>query len=324
MPQPSIAYAVGCVRSSSRRPLGRAQLERLLAASSYEEARRQLTDMGFGGAQEEDITKLSASALEDACTYLRRITPNPELTDAFLLRYDAQNIKALLKARILDEAPEALSNCGTIAPDVLRHAVSERVYTKLPLPFKEALEALEKRIALDVNPMEIDARIDRAAFMMMVERVEASGCETARTYVKGKADLQNLVTVLRLRSMRGLKLSPQELYLPGGSITKWPAVNELEDRLPKLFLSWPVAIREAIGRAVRDASKIPALEKAAEDYLIQLWRPFRHEPFAIEVLIGWLFAHERAAQAVRLIMAAKLNGFSEEAVRERLREAYGQ
>lgn len=324
MPQPSIAYAIGCVRAPSRKPLGRQELERLIAASDYEEARRQLSDLGYGGGQEGSVSALSVRALENACAYLRRISPAPELTDSFLLRYDAQNLKILLKARILGEAPEALSGCGTIAPDTLRHAVSERVYRKLPSPLKEAMEALEKRVALEVKPIEIDARIDRAAYALMLSKAEASGCKTALEYFSRRADLQNLITTLRLRNMGGLDIAEEELYLPGGSIKKWPEGAEAAEKLPRLFMGWPAAVREAVSRAVADAGRIPALEKAAEDYLLSLWRPFRHEPFAPEALIGWLLAHERAAQAVRLILAAKLNGFSEETLRERLREAYGQ
>ena len=131
MPQSSIAYAIGSARAPSRRPLGRSDLERLISASGYEEARRQLADMGYGGGQDEDAGQLSVMALEEACAFLRRITPDPALTDAFLLRYDAQNLKTLLKARILGEEPEGLSFCGTIDADVLRLAVSDRVYKKL-------------------------------------------------------------------------------------------------------------------------------------------------------------------------------------------------
>ena len=89
MPQSSIAYAIGSARAPSRRPLGRSDLERLISASGYEEARRQLADMGYGGGQDEDAGQLSVRALEQACAFLRRITPDPALTDAFLLRYDA-------------------------------------------------------------------------------------------------------------------------------------------------------------------------------------------------------------------------------------------
>ena len=75
---------------------------------------------------------------------------------------------------------------------------------------------------------------------------------------------------------------------------------------------------------MKNASRLPALEKAADDYLISLFRPQRYDPYAIEVLIGWLLAHEREAGAVRLILAGKLNGFDEGLIRERLREAYGR
>ena len=324
MPQSSIAYAIGSARAPSRRPLGRSDLERLISASGYEEARRQLADMGYGGGQDEDAGQLSVRALEQACAFLRRITPDPALTDAFLLRYDAQNLKILLKARILGEEPEGLSACGTIAADVLRHAVSERVYKKLPTGFMEAMQALEKRIALKVDPMEIDAVIDRAAFQMALERMKETKSDTARQYFSAKADLQNAVTALRLHALKGLNVKPEQLYLPGGSIKKWPEANDLEEKLPRLFAAWPSGVREAVILSLSDAARIPVLEKAAEDHLLSMWRTFRHEPFAVEALIGWLLAHERAAQAVRLIMAAKRNGFSEEALRERLREAYGR
>lgn len=324
MPQPSIAYAVGCVRAPSRSPLGQAQMERLLSAPSYEEARKQLPDMGFDLSEDDSIATMAVRALEDTCTFLKRVTPDPELTDAFLLRYDAQNLKSLLKARILGEKLEALSACGTIKPDLLRHAVAERVYIKLPIQIKEALEALEKSMAHEVRPMEIDARIDRAVFAMMLERAKKSGSQTARDYFRDRADTQNAIILLRLHALPGLKPAREDLLLPGGSIHAWPPENELGEKLPKLFSAWPVKVRDAIKRATEDASQIPAFEKVAEDHLLNLWRPFGHEPFAIEALIGWLLAHERAAQAVRLIMAAKLNGFSEEAVRERLRDAYGQ
>ena len=114
MPQSSIAYAIGSARAPSRRPLGRSDLERLFSASGYEEARRQLADMGYGGGQDEDAGQLSVRALGQACAFLRRITPDPALTNAFLLRYDAQNLKILLKARILGEEPRMLAGATDI------------------------------------------------------------------------------------------------------------------------------------------------------------------------------------------------------------------
>lgn len=326
MPQPSIAYAVGRVRAQAAKPLGEAQLERLLNAASYQDARHTLAEMGWIGAEEEDITQLSVRMQEAACQKIREITPDPVLTDAFLLRYDAQNLKALLKARILGEQPESVSLCGTIATDILRHAVTERVYNKLPGEFAKAMQTLDKSMALRVNPMEIDARIDQALYLMIGDKLKKSTSKAAHDYFSSKADLQNAVTFLRLSHMKGTGIPLKDLLLPGGSIAQavWLNLLDKPEKLPRLFAAYGEEVKAAVMAAASDNKVIPSLEKAADDYLLSIFRPYRHEPFAIEVLIGWLLSHERAAGAVRLIMAGKRNGFSREIIRERLREAYGR
>ena len=117
-----------------------------------------------------------------------------------------------------------------------------------------------------------------------------------------------------------------DLLLPGGTISNkvWLALMDTPEKLPRLFLSYGQGIRAVLSAALLNHKAIPALEKVSDDYLLSLFRPFRHEPFAIEALIGWLLAHEREGGAVRLIMAGKRNGFSEYLIRERLREAYGR
>ncbi len=42
------------------------------------------------------------------------------------IRHDAQNLKLLFKARILETEAEGLSGCGTIPVDTMAHAVMER------------------------------------------------------------------------------------------------------------------------------------------------------------------------------------------------------
>lgn len=51
-------------------------------------------------------------------------------------------------------------------------------------------------------------------------------------------------------------------------------------------------------------------------------RQKRHETVALEPLLGYFVAREREMEMLRLVMAAKVNDFSQEAVLERLREMY--
>lgn len=326
MPQPSIAYAIGRVRASVRKPLGEAQLERLLASPSFEDARHTLAEMGWTGAEEEDIGRLSVQMQELACAKIREITPDPELTNLFLLRYDAQNLKTLLKARILGEQPESLSLCGTLSPEILRHAVAEHVYHKLPAAFATVMNSLEKSLVIHINPMEIDAKIDQSYYMMVQETLKKIKSKAAKNYFSAKADLQNAVTFLRLLAMKELDLPMKDLLLPGGTITQavWLGLWDHPEKMTRMFAPYGKGISTALGAALLNNKAIPALEKEADDYLLSLFRPYRHEPFAIEALIGWLLSHERESGAVRLIMAGKRNGFPEGLIRERLRDAYGR
>ena len=326
MPQSSIAYAVGRVRAAARKPLGEAQLERLLSAAGYDEALRLLGEMGWPDPQGLNVEQLSVQMLEQACSRLREITPDPMLTDTFLLRHDAQNLKSLFKARILGVKADGLSDCGTIPLDTLHHAVTEHIYKKLPPAFESVMKALEKSIALEVNPMEIDVRIDQALYGMIEQRLKSSKSQPSKDYFAGKADLYNAIAYLRLNAMQTNDIKFEDILLPGGTINKkgWLEIAVKPEKLASSFRKYGKTIQLRLMKAQQDAKEVPALEKAADDYLLGLFRPMRNDPFSIEVLIGWLLSHEREASAVRLIMAGKLNDFPQELIRERLREAYGR
>lgn len=326
MPQTSIAYAVGRVRAAVRKPLGNAQLERLLAASSYQEALQILGEMGWQDADQQGIDRLSTQILEETCSMLKDISSDPELTEAFLLRHDAQNLKTLIKARVLNAVPEGLSECGTLKTDMLRHAVNEHDYKKLPPVFQAAMNELEKKIALTLDPMKIDVHIDQALYAEIGKRSNSFKSKAARQYFTAFVDFKNAVAYLRLFAINRAEKDFMDSKLPGGLIanTKWKTILEKPERLAAAFKDYPVPLVVALSNAQADPSKIPSLEKKVDDYLLSLFQPYRNEPFSIEVLIGWLLAHEREAGAVRLIMAGKQNDFPEELIRERLREAYGR
>lgn len=326
MPQPSIAYAVGRVSAPAWKPLGESQLDRLLSSSGYEEGLRLLSEMGWQRADNQDVEAISVVRLEKVCKLLRSISPEPEITDAFLMRHDAQNLKALLKARILGIAPEGLTNCGTIPLEKLRHAVIERVYYSLPEPFGKVMMELEKRISLTVNPMEIDIRIDQALYAFLGEKLKKSTSRAAGKFFSGKVDILNLIAFLRLEGMGMKPEAILDYLLPGGTITKlnWARVGESKALLDYHFLPYGRKVLDAMKEAAGNLAALPMLEKAMDDYLLSLFKAGKVEPFSLDVLLGWLLAHEREAAAVRLIMAGKLNGFSREQISERLREAYGR
>ena len=66
-----------------------------------------------------------------------------------------------------------------------------------------------------------------------------------------------------------------------------------------------------------------AFERWCDDYLADRLRSQQYTPFTIGPLVNYLTRKQNEIKSVRLILAAKRNGLPEDAVRERLRNAYG-
>ena len=65
-----------------------------------------------------------------------------------------------------------------------------------------------------------------------------------------------------------------------------------------------------------------AFEKWCDDYLTEVMRSQKWEPFGIGPIVAYILARENEMKAVRLILSAKINNLSEETVKERLRSMY--
>lgn len=325
MPQPSVSYACGRVGVLRRGMLRTQQLERLLATHTYAEACRALSEIGYAGAEGSDFQTAADEHVRKACELIVAVTPDPAVTDCFLLRYDAHNLKVLVKSRQLAVKPEYLSRCGTLKPDVLRHAVSERRYHALPAPLADAMNELEKTLARGFDPMTVDAEIDRATYRLIFERLRGARAPKVTRYFTAKVDLLNIVILLRVRRMGKDAAFFARLYLPGGQIGLQSLQKAFDepDRLGKLAKPYGEKVYRAAAAAALDADRLPLLEKTADDYLYGLFGDTKYQTDTLDVLIAYLLAAQREATDVRLIMTGKLNGFSADELSERVRELHG-
>lgn len=325
MPQPSISYACGRIGVLGRNALKSAHLERLMAAHTYEEALRTLLDIGFLSAEGVDFQTASDQHVLKACQLLRSISPNPQVTDCFLLRYDVHNLKVLLKSRFLAKQPEFLSECGTTSVHLLRHAVTDHSYAQLPEYLKDAMEHLEKELVVNFSPLRIDTELDKAMYRQVFSNLKGKHVFVVENYFRAKVDLQNFIMLIRVKNMGKDARFFDSISLPGGQIS----VNTFErnfdepDRLGKMMLRYGTNISQNAMASALSPAQLPVMEKEADDYLYGLFKPFQYTVDSIETLIAYLLQKQREATDVRLILAGKLNNFDSEAVTERVRDLHG-
>jgi len=325
MPQQSISYACGRIGVLKRSALHKAHIERLLAAPQQQEAMRVLADIGFVTADQADFQAAADQHIRKACNLINAVSTDPLMTDCFFLRYDVHNLKVLIKARHLAHAPEFLSSCGSINLETLKHCVADRTYAMLPKELADGLKKLEKRIAVEFDPLLVDAELDKAMVRQIFKNLEGKENTAAYRYFQAKADLTNLTMLLRVRAMGKDAAFFETLALDGGKAGKRGFVNAFtdNDRLARLAGFYGMTVRQAAQAAALDSAKLPYFEKVADDYLYGLFAPYRYETAGIEVLIAYLLQKQREAADVRLILTGKINGFPPEAVQERVRELNG-
>ena len=104
MAQDNALYAVARIRCHENGLIGRERMARMIAGTA-EEAMQVLTGAGYGGAAAAegtaDVEALIAAELARTDALVREVSPDPALTELFLMQADVHNLKALYKLRLL-------------------------------------------------------------------------------------------------------------------------------------------------------------------------------------------------------------------------------
>ena len=87
--------------------------------------------------------------------------------------------------------------------------MAEHPYAALPSTLKKPLDELEKRLALNVDPLDIDATLDKALYSTVFALLPGKE-RTARQYFIARVDLLNLIMALR-----ALHMGKNEAFLQG-------------------------------------------------------------------------------------------------------------
>ncbi len=322
MPQDSIYYAIGRISLIEANAINSAKLERLLQANSAPELRRILVEYGWPDSGNDEQNALEH--IQNACKLVLELTTHVEMVNLFLLKSDVTNLKIILKASALNIEPELLSPNGTIEPEKLRLAAEEKRYDILPEELQTAVKEIEDIILQDnIDPMRIDIALDKA-YMSYVFNKLPKKQKLLHKYFTTIADTTNYAMAIRSMYLGKPYEFLKKMLLPGGNISesKWQKAYEEPENLPLLMQVYGGKLYQSAIAAFMDDTKIASFQKEADDKLLELFFPYKSSIDKDERLIGHLLMRDREAQAIRLILAGKENGFSNEIIQERLRELY--
>ena len=328
MPQSSYIYACARIRCLENGLLSTSAIQRM-ADGTLEDAMRMLADARYGGipdASVSDVERMIDHEIGSASHEIRELSPDPKLTDLFLLYNDVQNLKVLLKARMLGDPETGWQPGGLYSREELENSVRDQKYDLLPEEMQDMLNALESSLKVNVDPQQISVTLDQAYVKHCMNTAAASGSAFAMSYFRELADYDNLLTFLRMRGADAAKEEMARMLLPEGFLPLRGLIGTYDqpvESLLALVRDHPSrdSLRAGIEEVIR-TGRVGALEKARDDRLISLVKEHRFDTDTIYPVLGYYLARLREAQAIRLIITAKKNNLDDSVIAERLRSLY--
>ncbi len=329
MPQPSYAYACARISALEKSLFGKDAVRRM-AEGSLEDALRQLSDAKYGNlpdATGEDTERMIESVRKQTAETIRELSPDSALTDLFLIQTDAQNLKVLIKARLLGMTDTVFLEGGLYSREQLGAMVAEAKYDLLPEDLKTAMQRLEAKLKISQEPQLVSVYADYGYHAHCLTASKTVKEPFVKQYFAALCDFNNVITFLRMRAMGAQKEDLKEVLLPsaGVQIESLIAAYELSAETLTKAISGSVAksaLQDGLNQMLVTGN-IAMLEKTRDDYLLSLVNEHRHESMTIFPVVGYYLARDREAKAVRLILTVKRNGLDDAVIAERLRELYG-
>ncbi len=325
-------YASSRIHALERYMVGRERMEVLADCRCVEDAVAKLAEYGltlpedFGDVTPAAWEEMLLGALKHAYAEVEGAVPDPAPFRSFRYPYDCNNLKVAVKCAIRGIPTEGLLyDFGTVPAEDVEAILREGKETAhFPPAMANAVRVARERYAATGDPRAIDATLDQACYADMLSALAALGDDTVVGWMRAKLDLVNVVICLRiLRMKRGAagEAFLTDTLLPGGT-------------LPESFFTsayaagesglWAALIPTDYTRLARlgDAPALSAVEKAADDLWMERVRRDARIPFGAPVVAGYLVGWESAVKNIRILLAAKAAGLSQETLRERMRESY--
>lgn len=325
------SYATAYLRARELKLLDKNRIDRMLEATKVEEAYRILAEAEYGMNNESiksvfDFEALLSEEMKKTYALLLEIGPHAEVVEAFQKRYDYFNVKVLLKAELSNQdVPPILLDTGLIDMDELVRIVRERNYVQLEQIMQDAIAKVYDVFSKTGDSQIIDLILDKALYQQFYVDLKDIKNKFINKLADIIMDITNIKMFIRLKALNKPLEFIKKVLLEGGLIDKELYFNNVgtptEDFLNAIeSTEYSESIQKSLNN--KENENIQTLERVLDDYLMTYMQQAKHITLGIEPFIAFLFAKEAEIKNVRIILTGKINGLSNDLIRERLRLVY--
>ncbi len=314
-------YAVARIRSRELSLLSEAVVSQLCGAAGEEECLKLLAEKGWGNP-DLPPEEMFREENEKTWAFIRELVPERmQIFDVFRLANDYHNLKAAIKDSCIDGThPGIYAGDGTIGAKVIAEAMEASDYEALPEQMREAAREAKELLLQTQDGQLCDIIIDRAALEAIRKAGEATGEELLAAYGELVCATGNIKTAVRAARTHKDRMFLDRALAPCRSLDT-AALAEASSAGMDAICAY-LEHTEYADAVDELKTSVASFERWCDDRLMAEIRPQIHNPFGIGPVAAYILARENEIKTVRIILAAKRNGMSEEMLRERVRAMY--
>lgn len=328
MERTDFASIVPKVKVWETRLLNKSFYDKLIDLNTLEDAIKALQETNYG----EDIKELNFelsldSSYKSVCENLDKTMKHTEVIKFVRLKNDYNNIKTLIKSKILDkDFSYILSRNGTVDLEILNVAFENDNYGELHILMNECVIESFNSYAINKDTQKIDIIVDRYMYRHMKEIISNMGSDFMSNYIDMVIDLTNLKTTLRIKKMKKDKAFLKEVLLENGKLSLdffIDILNTSIEDIPSKFIrtSYNKLVSESIIEYLKSNS-LSGLEINIDNYIMNFVRDAKFISMGVEPVFAYLYARETENKNLRIVLAGKLNKVDSSIIKERLRDNY--
>ncbi len=322
-------FLTAMLRAREASMLGRDRMDRMLSAQSYGEAARLLSDCGYADMSAADargVNEVLAARREAIFDEIGRMAPEPELANAFRLKYDYHNAKVMIKAEGAGVSGDyLLSDSGRVGCEALKQAYEADDFRYLPPVLGEATGEAKRTLARTGNPQLADFILDRACFSEMAEMAERIGSRFLADYTRVLIDGANLRAAVRTARMGRNQDFLMKALIPGGNVPPDKvalASASGGEGFAAAFYSSCLHEAAVLGDEAVKGGPMMQFELACDNAVTIFLSSADRISFGREPVVRYLALVEAEITAVRMILTGWLAGIAPNVTRERLRDSH--
>ena len=317
----NFVYAVARIRCAELKLLDKAAMDSLIACQTPESVFSGLREKGWGNENDRTADEMLSSEREKLWALIEELIPDMSIFDIFKKPYDFHNLKAAIKESAQEtDIPGIYISEGTIEPDVIRGAVKGRNFSMLPDGMSENAQEILDRYLRTGDGQLCDIMVDRLCLEEILRCAQSTEDEFLMQYAELKVAAADIKTAIRGARTGKSREFLEEAVADCPSLFKpsliGAALSGEEQVLSYLATTDYADAVPAIRRGMT------AFENYCDDLVTDRMKEQQTVSFGIGPVAAYLIARENEIKSVRIIFSGKENGFSDDMIRERVRETY--